>query len=205
MYYFSKAASHFVYWKYHAISTWNGKIMISLEKIFSKCVKRWEETEPVAPLQQEEKGAVLSHFILNKHMYMGICQHHSICLSFLWPGQQREGWVGDVGLPRQRLRRFQLWPHRLRDQDRQLWHPCLQDQDCQHWPHRLRDQDRQLWLHWHRQGIEDRGVGVVERKAGHSLEKKKGEVRLLCIFRAACILRNIFIVRSNWIQPNYEA
>ena len=144
--------------------------MISLENIFSKCGKRWEEeTEPAAPLQQEEKGAVLSHFIFNKHMY--ICQHHSIdsYLSFLWPGQQREGWVGDVGLPRQRLRGFQLWPHRLRDQDRQLWHPCLQDQDCQHWPHRLRDQDRQLWLHWHRQGIEDRGVGVVERKAGHSL------------------------------------
>ena len=45
--------------------------MISLEKIFSKCGKRWEETEPVPPLQQEEKGAVLSHFIFNKHMYMG--------------------------------------------------------------------------------------------------------------------------------------
>ena len=50
--------------------------MISLEKIFWKCVKRWEEeTEPVAPLQQEEKGAVLSHFIFNKHMYIGISQH----------------------------------------------------------------------------------------------------------------------------------
>ena len=53
--------------------------MISLEKIFSKCGKRWEEeTEPVPPLQQEEKGAVLSHFIFNKHMYIGISQHHSI-------------------------------------------------------------------------------------------------------------------------------
>ena len=50
--------------------------MISLEKIFSKCVKRWEEeTEPAAPLQQEEKGAVLSHFIFNKHMHMEISQH----------------------------------------------------------------------------------------------------------------------------------
>ena len=76
MYYFSKRASHFFIGNIKQYPLEMEKIMISLKKIFSKCGKRWEEeTEPVPPLQQEEKGAVLSHFIFNKHMYRGISQH----------------------------------------------------------------------------------------------------------------------------------